>query len=74
MHTLIVLYITIRNVLLTELAQLEERSTFNRVVVGSSPIFGDAECFWYTYFSSETSAVEVCQLTVCMYLPLSNDR
>jgi len=42
--------------------------------VGSSPIFGDAECFWYTYFSSETSAVEVCQLTVCMYLPLSNDR
>jgi hypothetical protein len=26
--------------MLTELAQLEERSTFNRVVVGSSPIFG----------------------------------
>ena len=26
---------------LTELAQLEERSTFNRVVVGSSPIFGE---------------------------------
>ena len=25
----------------TELAQLEERSTFNRVVVGSSPIYGD---------------------------------
>ena len=24
----------------TELAQLEERSTFNRVVVGPSPIFG----------------------------------
>ena len=24
----------------TELAQLEERSAFNRVVVGSSPIFG----------------------------------
>ena len=25
----------------TELAQLEERSAFNRVVVGSSPIFGE---------------------------------
>ena len=49
--------------------------SYNRVVVGSSPIFGDAECFWYTYFSSDTSAVEVLrQLTACMYLPLSNDR
>ena len=28
--------------LTTELAQLEERSTFNRVVVGSSPIFGES--------------------------------
>ena len=27
-------------VITTELAQLEERSAFNRVVVGSSPIFG----------------------------------
>ena len=27
--------------MLTELAQLVERSTFNRVVVDSSPIFGD---------------------------------
>ena len=27
--------------LVTELAQLEERSAFNRVVVGSSPIFGE---------------------------------
>ena len=32
----------------TELAQLEERSAFNRVVVGSSPIFGEVDfsfCF-----------------------------
>ena len=31
---------------ITELAQLEERSAFNRVVVGSSPIFGDFVFFW----------------------------
>lgn len=29
----------------TELAQLEERSAFNRVVVGSSPTFGDNKKF-----------------------------
>ena len=33
------------SVMVTELAQLEERPAFNRVVVGSSPIFGGMMCF-----------------------------
>ena len=41
--------------LMTELAQLEERSAFNRVVVGSSPIFGE---YINVRSASEHSVVE----------------
>ena len=50
----------------TELAQLEERSAFNRVVVGSSPIFGVC-C---QYFLPSSIPQVVISLAFALLIPM----